>query len=150
MQFPLFPSGTGLINPTLGVRTDADDMVWYLHNGAPIFFHATGDQGKFRYVTSHLVFVGLCTQAQVMRFFHVSESSVQRYLKIYREKGEAGFIGGSGRKGGVSYKSTPEFLREVQSRIDKGQSQSSIARDLGISEGTIRYQMGLGALKKRT
>lgn len=138
-----------MINPTLGVRTDSDGVVWYVHSGSPIFFHDTGDQNKFRYVTSHLVFMGLCTQAEVIRFFHVSESSVQRYLKKYREKGESGFLGGSGRKGGVSYKSTPEFLKKVQSRIDKGESQNSIAKDLGISEGTIRYQIGLGALKKR-
>jgi transposase len=148
-QLPLFPSGTGLINSNLGVQVDSEKTLWYLLNGSPIHFHTPDDQNQFRYVTSHLIFVGLCSQAEIERFFHVSPSSIQRYLKIYREQGAAGFISGSGRKGGVRYKTTPELVEKIQKLLDRGDSQSSIARKFKISEGTIRYQIQQGVLKKK-
>jgi transposase len=148
-QLPIFPSGTGLINSSLGVLLDPEKTVWYLHNGSPIHFHLPDDQDKFRYVTSHLIFMGLCTQTEIERFFHVSPSSIQRYLKIYMDQGAAGFVSGSGRKGGVRYKTTPELVEKIQKLLDRGDSQNSIARKFKISEGTIRYQIQQGVLKKK-
>ena len=149
MQLPLFPRGTGLINANLGVQLDSEKTVWYLLNGLPVYFHPTGDQNKFRYITSLLVELRHCTQADIVRFFHVSLSSVQRYLNIYREQGEAGFFFGNGRKGGVRYKMTPELVEKIQPMLERGDSQCSIARKFKISEGTVRYQIQQGVLKKK-
>jgi DNA-binding NarL/FixJ family response regulator len=74
---------------------------------------------------------------------------IQRYLKIYREEGQAGFFPGGGRKGGVRYKMTPELVEKIQKLLNQGDSQSSIAKKYKISEGTIRYQIQQGVLKKR-
>jgi len=35
-QLPIFPSGTKMINASLGVYIK-EDLVYYLHNGSPIF-----------------------------------------------------------------------------------------------------------------
>lgn len=148
-QLPLFPSGTKLINASLGVRVDSEKTVWYLLYGSPIYSHDSGDQEKFRYVTSQLVEFGHCSQVDLADFFHISLSSIQRYLKIFREKGEKGFFGGYGTKGGVRYKMIPELVEKIQKLIDRGESQSSIARKFKISEGTIRYQIQQGLLKKK-
>ena len=149
MQLPLFPAGSRMINPSVGTILERDNTLWYLLNGLPVYTHPSDDQNKFRYITSHLVELGHCSQADIVRFFHVSLSSVQRYLKIYRDKGENGFFGGSGRAGGVRYKMTPELVEKIQKRIDVGESQNSIAKKFKISEGTIRYQIQQGVLKKR-
>jgi transposase len=149
-QLPIFPVGAGMINPNLGVQIDASKTLWYLLNGLPIYFHEEGDITKFRYITSHLVALNHCSQAEIIRFFHVSDSSVHRYLKIYREKGEKGFFSGIGRKGGVRYKMTPELTDKIQGLLDRGKSQNSIAKKFKISEGTIRYQIQQGVLKKKS
>ena len=87
MQFPLFPVGSKLINPSVGIIVDKEKTVWYLLGGSPVYFHSLEDQDKFRYVTSHLIELGHCSQAEVVRFFHVTLFSVQRYLKTYRDEG---------------------------------------------------------------
>ena len=149
MQLPIFPSGTGLITPVLGVLVDKEKRIWYLLHGSPVYTHSSDEQEKFRYITSQLIEMGNCSQADIVRFFHVSLSSVQRYLKIYREKGELGFFGGAGMKGGVRYKMIPEVVEKIQKLLDRGESQSSIAKKFKISEGTIRYQIKQDVLKKR-
>ena len=149
MQLPIFPSGTKLINERLGVQVDSEKTVWYLLFGSPIYSHDSADQDKFRYVTSQLVEYGHCSQADLSDFFQISLSSIQRYLKIFREKAEAGFFPGHGKKGGLRYKMTPDVVDKIQKLIDRGDSQSAIARKFKISEGTIRYQIKQGVLKKK-
>ena len=42
MQLPFFLTDTKLINSTLGFR-EQDGIVYYLHNGNPIFCHCKED-----------------------------------------------------------------------------------------------------------
>lgn len=42
----------------------------------------------------------------------------------------------------------PDVLDRIQSKLDEGQSAYSIARQEGISEGSIRYAVKQGRLKK--
>ena len=59
MQIPIFPENTKLINPTLGV-CQMDVMVYYLHNGSPIFCHYVKDMKSYRYIPGNLVEIKLC------------------------------------------------------------------------------------------
>jgi len=54
--------------------------------------------------------------------------------------------GGSENK---SHKMRGELLKRVQSKLDKGQSNNSISKQEGIREGTIRYAIQTGRLKKK-
>ena len=49
MQLPLFPRDTRLVNATLGIRLDTG-MVYYLHNGSPIFCHDESDINHYRFI----------------------------------------------------------------------------------------------------
>jgi hypothetical protein len=40
IQLPIFPTDTKLINQSVGFR-EQDGIVYYLHNGNPIYCHAT-------------------------------------------------------------------------------------------------------------
>jgi hypothetical protein len=51
---------------------------------------------------------------------------------------------------GRSYKLLPDVLDRSQGKMNDGRSPYSIAKEEGISEGSIRYTVSLGRLKKKT
>ena len=147
LQFPLFPVGTTLISGCLGVY-EQGGRVQYIVNGLPVYAHPKDDLKAFRYITSNFIHQGLCRKTEVQRCFHVSEDSVQRAYKKFRDEGEAAFFGADARKG-TAYKITGERRLRIQARLDKGQSVNSIAGQEGVAESAIRYGIIQGYLKKR-
>ncbi len=147
LLLPLFPDDTTMITPVLGVRKK-DDTVYYLLSGMPIYSHLESDLNKFRYITSNLILQGLCKNCDIARTFHVSDQSVKRYKKKLSEKGEEAFFREDLRKG-RSHKLLPDVVKRIQEKLDKGQSNYSIAKEENISEGAIRYAIGKGYLKKK-
>lgn len=146
LLLPLFPKDTQMITLTLGVR-EHDDTVYYLHSGVPIFSHESNDLTKFRYVTSHLILQGLCNNQDIADTFHVSTDSVRRWKKKLSEEGDGAFFKEESRHG-RSHKLLPDVLDRIQGKLDNRQSSYSIAKEEKISEGSIRYAIGLGRLKK--
>lgn len=147
LLIPIFPHDTRMITPTLGVR-EYNGTVFYLHCGVPVNSHEVNDMNKFRYVTSNLILQGLCSNQDIVNAFHVSTDSVRRWKKKLSEEGEAAFFKEESRHG-RSYKLLPDVLLRIQTKLDEGRSAYSIAKEEGISEGSIRYAIGLGRLKKR-
>lgn len=146
LLLPLFSTDTRMITPTLGIR-EIDGTVYYLHSGVPIFSHEAGDLNKFRYITSNLILQGLCSNQDIAGTFHVSLDSVRRWKdKLYQE-GDRAFFNDQTRHG-RSHKLLPNVLERIQHKLDQGQSAYSIAKGEGISEGSIRYAISLGRLKK--
>jgi len=135
-----------MITLTLGVR-EYDGTVYYLHSGVPIFSHLSDDLTKFRYITSNLILQGLCNNQDIVDAFHVSTDSVRRWKKKLSEEGDVAFFKEESRHG-RSHKLLPPVLDRIQVKLDQGQSSYSIAKEEGISEGSIRYAINLGRLKK--
>jgi len=146
LLLPLFPRDSRMITPTLGVR-EVKGTVHYLLSGMPIFSHESGDLVMFRYITSNLILQGLCTNQDIVNAFHVSVDSVSRWKKKLSEKGEKAFFMPENRHG-RSHKLLPDVLDRIQSKLDEGESAYSIAKEEGISEGSIRYAIKLERLKK--
>lgn len=146
LLLPIFPKETTLITPVLGVL-EKKDLVFYLHSGDPISTHHKDNLKSFRYTTSRFIDIGLCRQSDIIRTFHVSEASVNKYLKLYQKKGEDGFFGTS-QPERVCHKMLPFRVERIQKMLDKGMSNYSIAKKEKISEGTIRYALHTGKLKK--
>ena len=143
---PLFPPDIRMITPTLGVR-EANGTIYYLHSGVPIFSHESGDMNMFRYITSNLILQGLCKNQNIVDAFHVSADSVRRWKKRLSEEGEKVFFKPEARHG-RSHKLLPDVLDRIQGKLDDGRSAYSIAIEEGISEGSIRYAVKHGRLKK--
>ncbi|MDR2773271.1 MAG: hypothetical protein LBC19_00775 [Tannerella sp.] len=102
---------------------------------------------KFRYVTSSPVLQGLCKNSDTVSTFHVSHSSVCKWKKKLEDEGETGFFGSDNRHG-HSYKLLPPVLERIPNKPDNQQSVNSIAGEEGLSEGSIRYAIKTGSLKK--
>ena len=147
LLLPIFPKDTEMITPILGVYRD-QGQVYYLLSGMPIYDHDEDDLTKFHYITSHFILKGLCKNKDIQRTFNVSSQSIKRYKRLLSEKGEIAFFGEEKRRGS-SYKLTPNVLERIQKELDKGRSNYSIAKEEGISEGSIRYALKKGRLKKK-
>ena len=143
---PIYPVNTTLINANVGVY-ERDGVVQYLVNGLPVYSHARDDNSAFRWITSNFIHQGLCRNVDIERAFGVSEDSVSRALKKYESKGAPGFFGPDGRQG-KAYKIVGGCRERIQSKLDKGQSVYSIAKEEGVRESAIRYQIKQGYLKK--
>lgn len=146
LKFPFFPEDTKMISDVTGVCL-SDGVVQYIVNGLPVYSHSPEDLNAFRFITSNFIDQGLCRQADVRRCFNVSEDSVRRAYKKFKEKGEAGFFSPDARKG-KAYKIIGQVRDRIQSKLDKGQSVLSIAKQEGVRESAIRYQIKKGYLKK--
>lgn len=147
LLLPIFPVGAELLTPVLGVYKEGNE-VFYLLSGMPIYSHFENEHKKFRYITSHLILQGLCKNKDIERVFKVSSQSVKRYKKMLSEHGEEYFFSPDKRKG-RSHKLLPDVLERIQKELDKGRSNYSIAKQEGISEGSIRYAISKGYLKKK-
>ena len=147
MQLPIFPSSTKLINSYVGFF-EKDDMVYYLHNGSPIFCHSNQDLNSYRYITANLVVTNLCTPSELAKALGVSNRNIQRYAKTLREKGTDWFFNRQ-EKRGDAHKLTTDMLKEAQRLIDGFYSIVDVARLLGVTEGALRYHIKKGNIKKK-
>jgi transposase len=150
LLLPIFPAGIKLISPLIGVKEGTDGMVHYFMNSLPIRTHLKEDLRAFRCFTASLICNHLCKQTEIQQCFGVSADSVQRSVKLYRQKGEAGFYERDGKygKGGRTPKIIGEKKQRIQHKLNLGKSVNSIAREEGLRESAIRAAIQRGDLKK--
>jgi transposase-like protein len=145
LQLPIFPPGTTLINQNVGIIRE-DDTVTYIHGSLPVFRHDVNDRKSFLMICSQLYINGSATQADICRAFGISAVSMKRSVKLYREKGMAGFFEEPNRRGAAVL--TPSVLEEVQELLDEGQSIPWIAREMSLKADTLRKAVQSGKLHK--
>ena len=146
LLLPIFPREAKMISKCLGVYEE-DSIVQYIANGLPIYSHGSEDLQNFRFITSNLINQGLCKSSEVSRCFCIPVDSVKRYLTKLRKEGESAFFAEEKRKG-YCHKIRGSVLEKIQKKLDKGQSVNSIAKEEGLAEGSIRYSIKQGYLKK--
>ena len=146
LLLPLFPRDTKMISKCLGVY-EKDSLVQYIANGLPIYSHGSEDLQSFRFITSNFIKEGLCKSTEVSRCFGIPVDSVKRYLTKLRTEGEAAFFSREKRKG-YCHKIRGSVLESIQKKLDKGQSVNAISKGEGLAEGSIRYSIKQGYLKK--
>lgn len=146
-QLPFFPTTTKLINPFVGVNRQ-EDMIYYLHNGSPLFCHSVHDRNAYRYITANLIQTNLCRPSEIAQVFGVSARSIQQNAKALREKGPGWFFNRVETRG-KCYKFTSDRLEEAQKMIDAGYRKSEIAKQFAVSTSSIDYHIRGGKLKKK-
>jgi len=143
LQLPIFPEGMTMINANLGVMTQ-DGTVTYIYGNLPVFTHAVDDQKTFRMITSQLYVNGSAKQADICRAFGVSKISLKRSVKLYREKGIAGFFEQPNRRGPAVL--TPVVLKKVQAMLDEEKSIPEISKQMELKADTLRKAVSAGKL----
>ncbi len=151
LQLPVFPEGSTPINQHLAF-VKQDNTIIYIYGSLPVFSHDADDMKTFRMFTSQLYVNGSATQAEICRAFGVSKISVKRSVKLYRDKGMAGFFEKPKHRGPAVL--TPEVLDTVQKMLDSDNTIPEIARELDLKADTLRKAAKAGKLhqpqKKRS
>jgi transposase len=145
LQLPIFSSGMTPINANLGFMREGNTLT-YFYGHLPVFNHTVDDQRSFRMITSQFYVNGSATQSEICRAFGVSPISVKRAVKLYRQKGVAGFFEQPRRRGAAVL--TPAVLREVQELMDEGLELPEIANRQGLLADTLRKALRTGKLHK--
>jgi len=143
LQFPFFPDGMTHITPNIGFKKEAG-KIYYFCGNMPVFSHAEDDYNSFRLFISQLYVNGSATQAEISKAFGVTSISVKRAVKVYREKGSAGFFVSPPRRGPTVL--TPDVLSEVQKLLDRGIEISAIAQEHHLKKDTLKKAIKAGRL----
>ncbi len=148
---PLFPSGAIPINEVIWYEKSGG-QVYYFHGGLPIFSHGEQDSVSFRLITSQLVEMGNCKQAEIIKAFGVSSISVKRYVKKYRNGGAAAFFEKPATRKPRVF--TPGTLIQAQQLLADGHSAPDVAQSIGVKLDTLQKAIRAGRLvvgeKKRS
>jgi transposase len=119
---------------------------WFYFCGTQcVFQHPEHDLKSFRMFTAQLCVQQACTQAQIVKVFGVSKSSVIRSVNRYREQGIAGFY--QPRRTRRAAVMTPAVIQQAQQLFQQGQSKADVARELGIPYDTLRKAIDQGRLE---
>ncbi len=145
MILPIFPEGTTKITEDLTFEM-RDGRVTYFHGLMPVFSHAADDIRSFRMITSQFCAIGNAKQVEIARAFGVPIITVKRGVKLYREKGTAGFFARRSTRGPRVL--TEEVMAEVQQKLDEGLHPSTVSDQLGLKRDTVRKAIRSGRLHR--
>ena len=145
MQLPMYPDGVTHITGELAFMK-SDGQVTYFNGQMPVFVHDADDVRTFRMITSQFCVNGNAKQSEIARAFGVSLISVKRWVKVYREKGPAGFYAPRPRRGPAVL--TAPVLECAQALLDEGRSVTQVAQQLGLKRDTLAKAVAAGRLHK--
>jgi transposase len=140
---PLVSEDATRINDLISV-VQQDGQWVYFCGTQPVFQHAEGDQKAFRMFTSQLCVQGTVKQADIIRAFGVSKSSVLRSVDRYRQQGVQGFYQVRRTRGAPVM--TPEVIQQARQLFEEGLSKSEVARQLEVPYDTLRKAIDQGRL----
>lgn len=143
-QLPLFPQGVTHITPELAFMKE-DGRVTYFNGHMPVFIHAEDDRRTFRMITGQFCVNGNAKQADIVRAFGVTTISVKRSVKLYREKGPAGFYAPRSPRGPAVL--TEPVVAEIEEFLDAGMSEAEIAERLGLKRDTLHKAVRAGRIR---
>jgi transposase-like protein len=146
---PIFAAGTVRINADLAYQKEDGQVFYFNGHKMPVFSHAENDVQSFRMIVSQFCVSGNAKQAEIIRTFGIPGITMKRSVKIFRERGPAGFFSKvqPKRKPRVL---TPEVIKEVQKLLDEGATPKIVAEKLGLKQNTIEQAIRAGRLKKKS
>lgn len=145
LQLPFYPAGSTEITQNLAFEK-RDGRVTYFYGTLPVFLHDEDDVASFRMITAQFYVSGHVKQAEIARAFGVSEISVKRAVKRFREEGPQGFYTERKTRGPAVL--TDEVLEQAQRLLDEGLEPSEVADRLGVKRDTFSKAIRAGRLHK--
>jgi hypothetical protein len=143
-HLPLFPQGVTHITLELAFMKE-DARVTYFNGHMPVFIHEENDKATFRMITSQFCMNGNAKQADIVRAFGVTTISVKRSVKLYREKGPAGFYAPRPTRGAAVL--IEPVVAEIEEFLAEGWSEAQIAQRLGLKRDTLHKAVRAGRIR---
>jgi len=145
LQLPAQPGGAEEINAVVA-RVRTRGQVAYFASGVPLFVHAEDDAVGRRIAAVQLMALGLARQDQLSAALAVNRSTLYRQHRKLQAAGVLGVVDGKrGPRG--PHRFTPDKGQRVAQLLGAGVSIRHAARQVGVSEGTIRHALRRGELR---
>ncbi len=143
---PLVPYGTTRIANNLSVVYENDKWTYY-HGFFPVATHAAADTRFFRMITSSFILNGTCRNADIIRVFNVSKSSVIRNCEKYAAHGSDAFFRSNGKGERKSKVLTDDKLKKAEELLSVSFSRSEVASKIGVKYDTLNKAIQDGRIK---
>ena len=144
LHLPTRPGGADEINAVVA-RVRDDGHVAYFASGVPVFVHAEQDTVGRRLAAVQLLALGLARPDELSAALGVDRSTLYRQTRKVRADGVLGVVDGPrGPRG--PHRFTPAKRQRVAQWLSGGASIRQAARQVGVTEGTIRHALKRGDL----
>ncbi len=140
---PLVPSGATSIDGFFSVLSDGDGVVWY-QGCHPIRVHAASDHATQRAMMAFLHVHGGVPQPRIAAALRLHENTVRSAVKVYRQKGDAGFYAPTGVRGPAVM--TAEVMDTCRRLLAEGKSRSEVAVAVGVMKANVDKAIQKGRL----
>ena len=142
----LIPEGSKLINDHVAIYRHEGQIEFYTASGL-IFSCSENNRYEFRLAQGILVKQSIATPAQLSKALGVNRATVYRNLKKYEEGGPSALIIDKSNRS--AYKLNDNKSRRVQELLNKGYSLRGAAKEVGVTEGCIRYAIKNGSIFRK-
>jgi len=145
---PFLPEGAEPINDHVAIYRCNDKIEFFTASG-PIYSFREDDPYGLRLAQGIIVTQTSTKACDIARALKVNRTTVYRNLTKFQQDGPIGLI--IDRKSNRSaYKLNGKVRREVQKLLDRGCSLKAAAKQVGITEGCIRYAIRMGTIIRRS
>jgi transposase-like protein len=144
LHLPTRPGNSEEINPVVARVRDGEHVA-YFASGVPVFVHAEQDTVGRRLAAVQLMALGLARQDELSAALGVDRSTLYRQACKVRADGVLGVVDGPrGPRG--PHRFTAAKRQRVAQVLGGGASIRQAARQVGVTEGTIRHALKHGDL----
>ena len=141
---PFLPKGTQPINNHVAIYHHDEKIEFYTASG-PIYACRESDMYAVRLAQGIIVTQTATTPAELAKALNVNRTTVYRNFKIYQQGGPAALIIDK-KSNRNAYKLKGKAKGRVQTLLNKGYSLKAAAKQVGITEGCIRYAIKKGTI----
>ena len=146
-QLGFLPEGAIIVGKHLAVVRQ-HGRVEFSNASGPIYSCAQEDRLGLRLAQGMFSELELAGATALARALEVDQSTVHRNRAAYRSGGVEALKEERGPRGG--YKLTEDRRARAQRLLDEGRSLRAVAQAVGVAEGTVRYALRQGQLRRDT
>ena len=142
----VIPREARLVSPRLAILLTDDELVAF-SAADPIYRCRRDDREGMRLAGAMLSDLKLAKVAHLATALGVSRETIHRNRKLYVKGGVAALREGP-RRPKTPHKLTPPVQIRAQRCLDEGWSVSRAAKEVGLTEGTLRLAIRQGRLRR--
>ncbi|MGH8703154.1 MAG: putative transposase [Burkholderiales bacterium] len=146
LRLPVQPAGADEINDVVAVLR-REGQVAYFAAGVPLFTHREDDAVGQRVAAVQMLELGLARQDEVSAALAVNRTTLYRQ---HRKLKDAGVLGVVDQKRGPRgpHRFTADKRARVAQLLAAGASIRQAAREIGVTEGTVRHALRRGEVRR--
>lgn len=146
LELPILPEGAEILSSKLAICKDEKTTIFFNASG-PIYTCKNGDKTSIRLAGAMLCELGLTTPTVIAIALGVDQSTIHRFRKKYRDGGPEALKHKISKGKRDSYKLKGELLEKAQKLLFQRKSNRETAKEIGVSEGAVRYALRTGKLR---